>query len=57
MIEPTGVDGHPTHKSSSVKDCIASFNGRLEIFLLPPYSPDLNPIERLWNHTIPKGTL
>jgi len=48
-------DGHPTHKSSSVKECIASFNGRLEIFLLPPYSPDLNPIEQLWNHTKGNG--
>jgi len=44
-------DGHPTHKSKKVKDCIASFGGRLETFLLPGYSPDLNPIEQLWNHT------
>jgi transposase len=43
-------DGHPTHKSKKVKDCVASFDGRLEIFLLPGYSPDLNPIEQLWNH-------
>jgi len=44
-------DGHPTHKSKKVKECIAAFDGRLEIFLLPSYSPDLNPIEQLWNHT------
>lgn len=44
-------DGHPTHKSKMVKECIASFDGRLETFLLPSYSPDLNPIEQLWNHT------
>jgi transposase len=48
-------DGHPTHKSKSVKNCIASFDGRLEIFLLPSYSPDLNPIEQLWNHTKNNG--
>lgn len=48
-------DGHPTHKSKKVKNCIASFDGRLEIFLLPPYSPDLNPIEQLWNHTKTRG--
>lgn len=48
-------DGHPTHKSKKVKDCIALFNGRLEIFLLPSYSPDLNPIEQLWNHTKTNG--
>ena len=48
-------DGHPTHKSKKVKECISAFNGRLEIFLLPSYSPDLNPIEQLWNHTKTKG--
>jgi transposase len=48
-------DGHPTHKSKAVKECIASFDGRLEIFLLPPYSPDLNPIEQLWNHAKGNG--
>jgi transposase len=48
-------DGHPTHKSKKVKGCIASFEGRLEVFLLPPYSPDLNPIEQLWNHTKGNG--
>lgn len=48
-------DGHPTHKSKKVKECIASFKGRLEIFLLPSYSPDLNPIEQLWNHAKGNG--
>lgn len=48
-------DGHPTHKSKKVKECIALFEGRLEIFLLPSYSPDLNPIEQLWNHTKTNG--
>ena len=48
-------DGHPTHKSKVVKECVATFNGRLEIFLLPSYSPDLNPIEQLWNHTKTNG--
>jgi transposase len=48
-------DGHPTHKSKYVKECIATFDGRLEIFLLPSYSPDLNPIEQLWNHAKTNG--
>jgi transposase len=48
-------DGHPTHKSKKVKECITSFEGRLEVILLPPYSPDLNPIEQLWNHTKGNG--
>ncbi len=48
-------DDHPTHKSKKVKECIAAFEGRLRVFLLPPYSPDLNPIEQLWNHTNGNG--
>ena len=48
-------DGHPTHKSKKVKACIDTFAGRLEIFLLPSYSPDLNPIEQLWHHTKGNG--
>ncbi|MFW6275833.1 MAG: IS630 family transposase [bacterium] len=48
-------DGHPTHKSKKVKKCIESFNGQLEVFFLPSYSPDLNPIEQLWNHTKSNG--
>ena len=48
-------DGHPTHKAKKVKKCIESYEGRLEVFLLPSYSPDLNPIEQLWNHTKSKG--
>ena len=48
-------DGHPTHKAKKVKQCIESYDGRLEIFVLPSYSPDLNPIEQLWNHTKSNG--
>jgi len=33
------------HKS---KDLVAPAN--IEIWLLPPYSPELNPVERLWKH-------
>jgi transposase len=48
-------DGHPTHKSKKVRKCVESFDGNLEIFLLPSYSPDLNPTEQLWNHTKSNG--
>jgi transposase len=44
------VDGHPTHKASKVKKFVDSTNGRLKLFYLPPYSPELNPDELVWNH-------
>lgn len=42
-------DGHPTHKSKVVRECIESFDGQLEVYVLPPYSPELNPTEQVWN--------
>ena len=49
-------DGHPTHKSKKVRKCIESFDGKLEVYLLPSYSPELNPTEQVWrsvkNHGI-----
>ena len=42
------VDGHPMHKSATVTHKIASFKGRLRLFQLPPYSPELNPDEGVW---------
>jgi transposase len=44
------VDGHPVHKSRAVKDYVASTHGKLRLFYLPPYSPELNPDEQVWNH-------
>lgn len=43
-------DGHPTHNSRKVKKCIESFDGQLEVFFLPSYSPELNPTEQVWNN-------
>lgn len=43
-------DGHPTHRSKKVKECIASFGGKLEVYTLPSYSPELNPVEQVWNN-------
>jgi len=43
------LDGHPVHKSKRVKEYVASTNGRLRLFILPPYSPHLNPDEWVWN--------
>lgn len=43
------VDGHPVHKSAGVERWLRDHSERLELFLLPPYSPDLNPDEFLNN--------
>jgi transposase len=39
------VDGSSVHKANIVKEYVASTRGRLELFFLPPYSPELNPDE------------
>ena len=41
------VDGHPVHKARTVKDFVASTEGRLRLFYLPPYAPELNPDEQV----------
>ena len=43
------VDGHPVHKAKSVARFIETVKDRFQIFFLPPYSPELNPDERVWN--------
>lgn len=43
------LDNHPIHKSPKIKDFVASTNGKLCLFFLPPYSPELNPDELVWN--------
>jgi len=37
------MDGAGWHKSSDLK-----VPENIKIFFLPPYSPELNPVERLW---------
>ena len=44
------VDGHPTHRSAKVKKYVESTEGKLQLFYLPPYSPELNPDELVWNY-------
>jgi transposase len=52
------VDGHPVHKSKMVKKFVESVEGRLRLFILPGYSPNLNPDESVWSqvkhHTVGK---
>jgi len=44
------LDGGSYHRSRPVKDYLASLGGRLRLFFLPPYSPELNPDEQVWNY-------
>jgi transposase len=45
------VDDHPAHKAKKVKEFIENEpGGRLKIFFLPSYSPDLNLDEWVWNN-------
>jgi transposase len=42
------LDGHPVHKSKKVKEFVESTQGKLRLFFLPGYSPELNPDETVW---------
>ena len=44
------LDGGSYHHSRPVKHYIASLGGKLRLFFLPPYSPELNPDEQVWNY-------
>ena len=44
------VDGHPAHKAKLVKKFVADHADKIELFFLPPYSPELNPDELIWAH-------
>jgi len=44
------VDGSPVHTAKAVKEHVASTDGALSLFFLPPYSPQLNPDEWVWNN-------
>jgi transposase len=44
------VDGLPAHKTTLVKNYVASTDGLLTLHFLPGYAPDLNPDELVWSH-------
>lgn len=49
-------DNASYHKDSNVWAWFKKNRDWLEVHRLPPYSPDLNPTERLWQHTRKHGT-
>jgi transposase len=56
LLDDTGgkvfliVDGSTIHTSGVTKRFVARTEGRLELFFLPPYSPELNPDEWIWKN-------
>lgn len=44
------VDGHPSHRARKVSEYVRGKKGKLRLFFLPAYSPELNPDELVWNH-------
>ena len=45
------ADNATYHKAKAVRFFVDSTNGRITLDYLPPYSPELNPDELVWNHT------
>ena len=43
-------DGSPIHRRAEVKEFVAEAGGAIHLEPLPPYAPDLNPVEWLWRH-------
>ena len=43
-------DGHPSHRAKRTKEWVQSMGGRLKLFFLPAYSPQLNPDEWVWKN-------
>jgi transposase len=44
------LDGHPAHRAKTVSQFIQATKGKIELHFLPPYAPDLNPDEFVWQH-------
>ena len=49
------VDGHPSHRAKVVAAYVAACRGQLELHFLPPYAPDLNPDEFVWQYAKTNG--
>jgi transposase len=44
------VDRAQYHRSNEIKKFLKKQNGRIRLFYLPAYSPELNPDEQVWNN-------
>jgi transposase len=45
------VDNASYHNGKFTKKCAEKSGGKVSLFYLPPYAPELNPDEQVWNHT------
>ncbi|MBF0468640.1 MAG: transposase [Desulfamplus sp.] len=43
-------DGAPYHTSKALRLFFEQFESLLTVYQLPSYSPDFNPIEKLWKN-------
>ena len=50
------LDSLPAHKAKVVRDYVESTNGKLKLFFLPGYAPELNPDELVWSYVKRTGT-
>jgi len=44
------LDSLPAYKKANVREYVFATGGRLTLYLLPGYAPDLNPDELVWSH-------
>ena len=44
------LDNASVHKTAAVQATLSVFEHRVQAIFLPPYCPELNPIERFWRH-------
>lgn len=42
--------GLPAHRAALVRECLEALNGAIWIEQPPPYAPELNPTEYVWDH-------
>lgn len=43
-------DGAPAHRAKKVSEFVEQYKKRFAIYRLPPYAPDLNPDEHVWEY-------
>jgi transposase len=50
------LDSLPAHKAKIVDDYVKGTKGKLELYFLPGYAPELNPDELVWSYVKRTGT-